>query len=78
MLFVSTGYLLFFFIFFVIYWTIPGNRHRKIFILIASYFFYGAWDPRFLILIVFSTLVDYLVAIGIDNSVSMKSRRVPM
>lgn len=34
---------------------------KKIILLAASYFFYGYWDVRFLLLILFSTIVDYLV-----------------
>jgi hypothetical protein len=33
-------------------------------LLIASYIFYGAWDRRFLSLIVFSTLIDCLAIFG--------------
>ncbi|MDF1700408.1 MAG: MBOAT family protein [Planctomycetota bacterium] len=35
---------------------------RNLFLLAASYLFYAAWDPRFLGLIVLSTVVDYLAA----------------
>ena len=35
---------------------------QNVFLLIASYVFYGWWDPRFLILVFASSLVDYLVA----------------
>ena len=34
---------------------------RKIFLLAASYGFYMAWDARYLLLILFSTAVDYAV-----------------
>jgi len=33
---------------------------RNAFLLVASYYFYACWDWRFLILIIISTLVDYL------------------
>ncbi|MBD3309361.1 MBOAT family protein [candidate division KSB3 bacterium] len=33
-----------------------------------SYFFYGMWNPAFLLLIVTSTLVDYLAARGIETA----------
>jgi len=38
------------------------------FVLVASYFFYGLWDWRFLFLIFASTFVDYLVGIAIANN----------
>jgi D-alanyl-lipoteichoic acid acyltransferase DltB (MBOAT superfamily) len=34
-------------------------RARNVFLLVASYVFYGSWDWRFLGLLAFSTLVDY-------------------
>jgi D-alanyl-lipoteichoic acid acyltransferase DltB (MBOAT superfamily) len=41
---------------------------------VASYFFYGWWDYRFLALIAFSTLVDYTIGLAINKSI-IKSRR---
>ncbi len=40
--------------------VIPA-RFRKLFLLAASYFFYAAWDARFLVLILLSTLIDYVI-----------------
>lgn len=37
-------------------------RARAAVLLSASYVFYAAWDPRFLLLIYFSTLLDFVVA----------------
>lgn len=37
---------------------------RNLWILIASYVFYGWWDARFLILVALSTSVDYVAALG--------------
>jgi D-alanyl-lipoteichoic acid acyltransferase DltB (MBOAT superfamily) len=39
---------------------------RNLLLLVASYYFYGCWDWRFLSLIVISTLVDYLVGLAFD------------
>ena len=63
MLFNSTEYLLFLPLVFIVYWLLLKNttRGQNIFLLIASYVFYGWWDWRFLLLILFSTVVDYLV-----------------
>ncbi len=36
-------------------------------IVVASYIFYGWWDIRFLSLILFSTLVDYSIGIGLSK-----------
>ena len=38
-------------------------RTRNLVLLAAGYYFYGRWDARFLLLLVFSTLVDYACGI---------------
>jgi len=70
MLFGSLEFAIFLPIVFVLYWFVTNKnlRHQNILLLLASYFFYGWWDWRFLSLIVFSTCIDYLIGIylGID------------
>tara|TARA_X000000368_G_scaffold381436_1_gene337950 strand:- start:273 stop:1616 length:1344 start_codon:yes stop_codon:yes gene_type:complete len=44
-------------------------------LLISSYFFYGYWDYRFLILIIISTLVDFYVGNKINNYSSKSVRK---
>jgi D-alanyl-lipoteichoic acid acyltransferase DltB (MBOAT superfamily) len=44
-------------------------------LLIASYVFYGFWDWRFLFLIVFSSVLDFLCGIFIYESKGIKNRR---
>ena len=48
---------------FIIYWAFNNKNitYQNIILVIASYVFYGWWDWRFLSLIFFSTLVDFLV-----------------
>ena len=55
---------------------IVGERYRNILLLIASYIFYGSWDPRFLLLLIFSTLIDYYCALIIYQSPSAVRRRI--
>ncbi len=55
--------------------VIGGNEGRKRFLLVASYVFYAAWDPRFLALIVGSTLVDHQAALRIAGSDDERVRR---
>jgi len=47
-----------------VYWLLP-RRAQNYFLLAASYFFYGFVHPWFCILIAFSTLFDWLVALAI-------------
>jgi D-alanyl-lipoteichoic acid acyltransferase DltB (MBOAT superfamily) len=44
-----------------------GHRRQNRMLLIASYVFYGAWDERFLFLIVLSTAVDYCAGLMIEE-----------
>ncbi len=63
MLFNSVDFALFLPVVFVLYWFFfKGNlRTQNCLIVVASYFFYGWWDWRFLSLIIFSTSLDYLI-----------------
>lgn len=67
MLFNSIKYLFFLPIVFLIYWAIGYARIndslklrlQNAFVVIASYVFYGWWDWRFLILIVFTSFCSW-------------------
>jgi len=63
MLFNSIDFAIFLPVVFMIYWFLLNNnlKLQNLFLVAASYFFYGWWDWRFLSLILFSTLVDYTV-----------------
>lgn len=74
MIFNSFEFALFFPLVLVIYWLLPP-RPQNVFLLLASYVFYGFWDWRFLSLIVLSTVVDYWVARRVDASNNPFSRR---
>ncbi|MHC4841329.1 MAG: MBOAT family O-acyltransferase [Planctomycetota bacterium] len=62
MLFTSPVFLLFFLIVFLLCRTRMPWGVRKAILLIASYAFYAAWNPPFVLLIWLSTAVDWLVA----------------
>lgn len=61
MLFNSLDFAVFFAVVYTLYLLLP-HRGQNILLLIASYFFYGCWDYRFLSLIALSTTVDFIVA----------------
>ena len=63
MLFNSIDFAIFLPIVFLLYWFVAQKnlRLQNALIVVASYIFYGWWDWRFLSLIIFSTVVDYLV-----------------
>ncbi|MDX1408253.1 MAG: MBOAT family protein, partial [Saprospiraceae bacterium] len=61
MLFNSFEFLFFLPIVFLLYWNIRNRRAQNILLILASYFFYGWWDWRFLGLIIVSSTVDFVV-----------------
>ncbi len=76
MLFNSIEYLFFLPLVFIIYWSLKGHlKSQNLFVLAASYFFYGLWDYRFLSLIIFSSVVDYFIGLNIHQQKSDKIRK---
>src|SRR3989441_2628619 len=61
MLFDSPAYFVFLIPVVLLYWRL-NCRAKNIFLLLASYFFYGWWDWRFLALMIGSTTMDFLIA----------------
>jgi alginate O-acetyltransferase complex protein AlgI len=74
MLFNSFEFMVFFAVFVSLYFGTP-NRWRWLPTLIASYMFYMAWRPSFAILLLASTVVDYIAALLIAAS-SAKATRI--
>ena len=67
MLFNSLIFILFISIVFLVYPRL-GLRKQNLFLLVASYVFYGYWDWRFTSLLVISTVVDFTVSRKIHHS----------
>ena len=60
MLFNSIEYIVFLPIVFAIYWLLRNHlRLQNLFVVLASYVFYGWWDWRFLILIAFTSFCSW-------------------
>ena len=67
MSFVSTEFIVFALVVIPLFFRTP-QRWRWLVLLVASYIFYSFWKSEFLLLIVFSTAVDYFVALRIHNT----------
>ncbi|GIX40471.1 MAG: membrane-bound O-acyltransferase family protein [Leptospiraceae bacterium] len=80
MIFNSNVYLYFFIIVICIYWlllfTNAKLRYQNLFLLLASYFFYGWWDWLYLSLIFISTFLDYFISNLLDKTESEKKRKL--
>jgi alginate O-acetyltransferase complex protein AlgI len=75
MLFNSLQFVWFFLVVYALYRVLP-HRAQNWLLLIASYYFYAAWDWRFLGLLIASTIVDYLCALAIDRATGQRRRRM--
>ena len=68
MLFHTWPFALFFLVFYPGYLVLKGTKFRLPWLLAASYFFYACFNPLYLILIGYSTLVDYTVVARMAKS----------
>ncbi len=60
-----------------LYWVVAKTiKAQNLLLLGASYVFYGWWDPRFLGLIAFSSLIDFGVGLGLEKAQDKKKRRL--
>ena len=78
MLFNSIDFAIFLPIVFLLYWTFAKKNRtiQNLIIIIASYIFYAWWDWRFLSLIIFSTVTDYIVGCKLEHESDFKKRKV--
>lgn len=66
MLFNSPEFIIFLVLVYCLYLVFPF-RLQNYFLLIASYIFYGWWDPRFLFLVVISSTVDFWIGLTMET-----------
>lgn len=78
MLFNSIAFLLFFPIVCVLYFCIPTTqiKTRNLLLLVASYYFYMNWEPAYALLLLTSTILTYLAAIGIGHFEDRRKKKV--
>lgn len=66
MLFNSIDFLIFFPIVLIVYYIIP-NKIKYLWLLLASYYFYMCWNPKYALLILASTIITYLSGLLIET-----------
>ena len=77
MVFNSYGFALFFGTLFPTYWLLQKwPRLQNLVLLGAGYYFYACWNPKFLLLLILSTVVDYGCGILVDRVAQPRMRRV--
>lgn len=57
------------------YFVIP-HRFRYLFLLVASYYFYMCWNPKYALLMALSTVITYLSGLALEGA-SEKKRSLP-
>lgn len=67
-------FLLFFAAFYVVYLPIRRTSAGLVWLLIASYTFYGWWNPYYLVLILYSTWLDFFVVQRMDAEAARATR----
>lgn len=72
MLFHTWIFFLFFVVVYPVYLLVRKTGFKDIWLLMASYVFYAWWNPLYLLLIIYSTAVDYVAVMMMDRS---RSRR---
>lgn len=75
MLFNSAGYIVFFTIVCLVYFILP-KKLKRVFLLLASYFFYSCWNLKYSLLMLFSTVATYLTAIAMDMVGAKKKKKL--
>jgi D-alanyl-lipoteichoic acid acyltransferase DltB (MBOAT superfamily) len=77
MLFNSISFAFFLPVVFALYWFAAKNLKLQNFILlISSFYFYGSWDSRFLVLLIFSISLDYFSGLKIYSAETNIGRRI--
>jgi len=76
MLFNSIEFLIFLPLVFIVYWLLKDFRkHQNLFILIASYTFYGWWSWKFLLLIAFTSLSSFVSGLLIEKNEDSRKKQ---
>ncbi len=75
MLFPTFAFVVFFVVAASVYWSLPDQRLRLVWLLVASAFFYMSWNPWLICLILFSASIDFASALAMERLQSPWKRR---
>ena len=76
MLFNSLTFVVFFVLVLGAYWSLRSWEARKNVLLVASYLFYGAWNPPFALLLFATTALDFLLGARIAQTTEPRRKRL--
>lgn len=75
MLFNSLSFAIFLPIVFAVYWGLP-HKYRWFLLLVASYWFYMSWNPKYVVLILFTTVVSYVAGISLEKQANIRKKKM--
>lgn len=75
MLFNSFVFFIFLGVVLPIFYALEKNRSRNLFLIIASYVFYGYWDWRFCSLLALSTIIDFFIGKSLFLTLNERKRK---
>ena len=73
--FCKPGFLAFFVPFLIVYWTLRSHGLRMGWLLLGSAIYYALFNPWFILLMLASTSIDYIVALRLPSVTSPANRR---
>jgi D-alanyl-lipoteichoic acid acyltransferase DltB (MBOAT superfamily) len=77
MLFHTWVFFVFFLIVYPVYLVVrKNNRLMNIWLMIASYTFYGWWNPYYLLLLFGTSAIDYLMVLFMERNESQRTRKL--
>jgi len=77
MLFNSAVFLFLFLpITYLVFWTLRSKTSRYVWLTLTGYVFYGYWNPKFCLLMLFSTIVSYVAGLGFLRWTGRRERKL--
>ena len=77
MLFNTFQFAYFFLILFPTYWALSRYKTaQNLLLLLAGYYFYAQWEPRFLVLLILSTVMDFACGLAVDRIEAPRKRKL--
>jgi alginate O-acetyltransferase complex protein AlgI len=61
---------------YLVFWLLRSAKSRYVWLTLTGYVFYGYWDPRFCLLMAFSTLVSFTAGLGFLRWTEPRKRRL--
>ena len=76
MLFCSTDYALFLAVVLAVYWATPWNSVRALLLLAASIWFYASWSAELAVIVLATSMLDFVLARSIETLKAPLGRRI--